>query len=210
MLSAFFSLRRSQETRSLRLLRSHCASRLGAFFSWALLLASACVADYSEEPPPSLDDAPRVDAQRDHLVFERQLRWWSPPASQQARLFQRDDGSLLLLREHWDGTAVYGWTSAELTDAGQQRLADALAAVDPDRTEPAPGEYGCTYFETLPAIVYVDDQPFEYLSLCPPEGLAELATLYEELVELLLGCPLEPSWYEGELPLTQTDCEVAG
>lgn len=172
--------------------------------------ALACAADYSEEPPPSLADAPSVDAERDQLVFERQLRWWSPPTAQRARLYQRDDGSLLLLRERWDGTAVYAWAEAELTQAGEQRLADALAAVDPDRSEPAPGQYECTYYETLPAIVYVDGEPFEYLSLCPPEGLVDLATMYEELVELLLDCPLDPSWYPSELPLTQTDCDAAG
>ncbi|MFO7561325.1 MAG: hypothetical protein R6X02_01675 [Enhygromyxa sp.] len=186
--------------------------RLAPALAAALALfgaALACTADYSEEPPPSLDEAPSVDAQRDELLFERQLRWWTPPSSQRVRLYQRDDGSLFLLRDRWDGTAVYAWAAAELTDAGEQRLADALAAVDPERTEPAPGEYRCTYFETLPAIVYFDGEPFEYLSLCPPEGLAELASLYEELVELLLDCPLEPSWYEGELPLAQTDCELA-
>jgi hypothetical protein len=185
---------------------------LASRFALALTLVSAtlaCAADYSNEIPPSLDESPELDDERDELVFERQLRWWSAPASQRARLYQREDGSLLLLRERWDGTAVYGWASAELTEVGEQRLADAIAAVDPSLTQPAPGEYGCTYRETLPAIVYVDDEAFEYLSLCPPEGLVELATLYEELVELLLDCPLDPSWYEGELPLAQTDCEVA-
>jgi hypothetical protein len=185
---------------------------LATRFVAALMIAwagPACTADYSEEPPASLDDAPSV-GDDDQLVFERQLRWWSPPTSQRARLYQREDGSLLLLREHWTGNDVYGWATAELTPAGEQRLADALAAVDPELREPAPGEYGCTYRETLPAIVYVDDEPFEYLSLCPPEGLADLATLYEELVELLLDCPLDPSWYMGELPLAQTDCDVAG
>jgi hypothetical protein len=175
----------------------------------ALLCAStACHTDYSEDVPPSLADAPSVAAD-DQLVFERQLRWWSPPTAQRVRLYSRDDGSWLLLRDRWNGIEVYGWADGLLTSAGEQRLADALAAVDPELTEPAPGEYGCTYRETLPAIVYVDDRAFEYLSLCPPEGLAELATLYEEMVELLLDCPLDPSWYMGEVPLEQTDCEVA-
>lgn len=171
--------------------------------------AAACTIDYSEDPPPSLDDPPRVDAERDTLLFERKLRWWSPPTSQRARLYQRDDGSLFLLRQRWDGTAVYGWAFGELTDAGEQQLVDALALVDPDLRDPAPGHYGCTYQETLPAIVYFDGEAFEYLSLCPPEGLVALANLYEDLVELLLDCPLDPSWYEGEPPLSQTDCEVA-
>jgi hypothetical protein len=26
---------------------------------------------------------------------------------------------------------------------------------------------------------------------------------------LLLDCPLDPSWYTGEVPLVQTDCAVA-
>ena len=188
-------------------MRPLLASRFAALTLVSATLA--CAADYSEDPPPSLAESPSVD-DRDQLVFERQLRWWSLPTAQRARLYQRDDGSLLLLRERWSGIDVYGWASADLTEAGEQRLADALAAVDPSLTEPAPGEYGCTYRETLPAIVYVDGEAFEYLSLCPPEGLVELATLHEELVELLLDCPLDPSWYEGELPLTQTDCEVAG
>lgn len=184
--------------------------RLATRFIAAITLAcasSACAADYSNEEPPSLAESPIVDS--DQLVFERQLRWWSPPISQRARLYQREDGSLLLLRERWNGREVYGWAEGELNDAGAQRLTDALAAVDTSLTQPAPGAYECTYRETLPAIVYLDDEPFEYLSLCPPEGLAELATFYEELVELLLDCPLDPSWYAGELPLTQTDCEVA-
>ena len=181
-------------------------------FVWTLALvcaSTACAADYSEEPPPSLTDAPSVDLEQDRLVFERQLRWWSPPIAQRTRLFERDDGSLLLLRERWDGTAIYAWAEADLTDAGATRFADALAAVDPALAEPAPGEYACTYFATLPAIVYVDDEAFEYLSLCPPEGLAELATFYEEVVELLLDCPLDPSWYAGEVPIEQTACDVA-
>jgi hypothetical protein len=186
------------------------APRLAVAVALALLgSASACLIDYSQEPPPSLDDAPSLDAERDSLVFERQLRWWSAPSSQRARLYLRDDGSYLLLRERWDGIAVYAWASAELTDAGDQRLADALANADPDRPHPAPGQFGCVYAETLPATVYLDGQAFEYLGLCPPEGLAQLAGLYEELVELLLGCPLDPSWYDGELPLSQTDCDVA-
>lgn len=173
-----------------------------------LCAGSACAADYSNETPPSLAESPSVD-ETDQLVFERQLRWWSAPTSQRALLYQREDGSLLLLRERWNGREVYGWAEGELTDAGEQRLAAALAAVDTSLTQPAPGEYGCTYRETLPAIVYVEDEAVEYLSLCPPEGLVELATLYEELVELLLDCPLDPSWYADELPIMQTDCEVA-
>ncbi len=178
---------------------------------WTLLcVGSGCAADYSKEQPPSLDDAPSVDAERDQPMLERQLRWWSAPTAQRARLLQRDDGSLLLLRDRWDGTAVYAWAEAELTAAGSQRLADALAAVDPSLRDPAPGEYGCTYADTLPAIVYVDDEAFEYLGLCPPEGMVELVALYEDIVELMLDCPLEPSWYDGELPIAQTDCAIAG
>lgn len=171
---------------------------------------AACAVDYSEPLPPSLADAPAVSRERDELLFQRSLRWWSDPASQRARLYQREDGSLVLLRDRWDGTAVYAWAEGALTDAGAQRLAAALAAVDTSKPGPAPGEYGCTYANTLEAVVYVEGEAFEYLSLCPPEGMIELAGVYEELVELLLDCPLDPSWYAGELPLTQTDCEFAG
>lgn len=175
----------------------------------AVLAGTACRADYPNDEAPSLDDAPSVDPERDVLVFERQLRWWSPPIAQRVRLYQRDDGSLLLLRDRWSGVATYGWAEAELDAAGDQRLADALAAADPSLTDPAPGNYACTYAETLTAVVYLDSQPFEYLSTCPPEGLADLATFYEEVVELMLDCPLDPSWYDGEVPLVQTDCQVA-
>lgn len=186
--------------------------RLPARTALALTLVGAplsCAADYSEEPPPSLAEYPLIDTD-DELIFERELRWWSRPFAQQVQLWQREDGSLLLLRERWDGLTVYAWATAELTDAGGQRLADALAAVDRSRPQPAPGNFECSYRETLPAIVYVDDQAFEYLSTCPPEGLSELATFYEQLVELLLACPFDASWYPDELPLTPIDCEVAG
>lgn len=182
------------------------------WFVAALAAASttACAVDYSEDPPPSLTDVPPVDSERDELVFERSLRWWAAPTSQRARLYRRSDGSWLMIRDFWDGTAAYAWAEGSLTDAGEQRLADALATVDTNKREPAPGEYGCVYADTLGATVYVDGEAFEYLTLCPPEGMAELATLYEDMVGLLLDCPLDPSWYDGEPPLEQTDCAVAG
>ena len=157
-----------------------------------------------------MTDAPTVDRERDELVFQRSLRWWSAPTRQRARLYRRDDGSWLLLRDAWNGTSTYAWAEGILTGAGEQRLSEALASVDTDKLEPAPGEYGCIYIDTLGATVYIDGEPFEYLSLCPPEGMVELTTLYADIVELLLDCPLDPSWYDGELPLEQTDCEVAG
>jgi hypothetical protein len=176
---------------------------------WAgvVLAASGCLIEYPNEDPPSLTEAPSV-AEGDVLVFERQLRWWSAPTSQRARLFARAAGGYLLLREGWQGVEVYGWAEGELTLAGAVRLSEAEAAVDLDATKPAPGDWDCTYVETLPATVYVEGEGIEYLSLCPPVGLAELAGLYEHMVEVLLDCPLDPSWIEGELVLAQTDCAV--
>jgi len=175
----------------------------------ALALTLGCTVDYSKPPPPSLDDAPTIDRERDELLFQRALRWWSEPTSQRALLYRRADGSLLLLRDRWDGTTVYAWGEGTLTAVGEQRLADALAAVDTSKPDPAPGQYACTYSDTLTAVVYVDGEAFEYLGLCPPEGMIELTAVYEELVELLLDCPLDPSWYEGEPPLEQSDCDRA-
>ncbi len=182
-------------------------------FAWLLAAfgasaSAACYTDYDEPPPPSLADAPGV-GDDDELVFEHSLRWWSPPTAQEARLFRRPDGTLLLLRERWDRTAVYAWAEAELSEAGEARLADALAAVDPTLTEPAPGDYDCVFVDSLTAVVHVDGQAFEYLSGCPPEGVAALAELYEDVLVQLLDCPFDPSWVEGEAAVVQTDCAVA-
>ena len=182
--------------------------------SLALLLAlpcslTACMRDDADEEPPTLADAPEL-GEGDEIVFERQLRWWTAPTAQRLRLVAREGGGYLLLREGWQGFDVYAWAEGELTAAGVARLAAAEAAVDLEQiTEPVPGDWDCTYVETLTATVHVGDQAIDYLSLCPPAGVAELAGLYEELSELLLDCPLDPSWYDGELPLTQSDCEQA-
>jgi hypothetical protein len=161
----------------------------------------------SYEPEwPGLTDAPAL-AENDVLVFERELRWWVAPTSQRARLYLRDDGSYLLLRQRWQGQEIYAWSEATLTDEGVAELANALAVAEPDVTDPAPGEYACTYVEALRSAIVVDEQRVEYLSLCPPEGLVELARAYADMVELMLECPFDGSWYEDALPLTVDDCE---
>lgn len=191
-----------------------CERRLFLCACLASASAVACVETYAEPEPPSLsaDDIPTLDQSEggDALVFERDLRWWQAPTVQRIRIYDRAEGGLLLLRQRWDGSATYAWATGELTAAGEQRLAEAEAAFDPSLTEPAAGSYECTYHDTLPAAVYVDAAAYPYASLCPPEGWAALAKLYEELGELLLDCPLDPSWYEGDaLPLAQTDCQIA-
>ena len=175
-------------------------------------LTLACVETYPNPEIPSLEDdaIPSLDGDEDTLVFERDLRWWATPTAQRVRIYARADGSYLLLRQRWDGSATYAWAEGALTSAGDQRLADAMAAFDPELDEPAAGNYECTYYDTLPAAVFVEGVEYPYASLCPPEGWAGLAGLYEDLGELLLDCPLDPSWYEGEAPLDQTDCLVAG
>lgn len=173
----------------------------------AVLGPLGCVVTYDDDAPPGLDEVPALDVGGDdELVFERELRWWTGPRVQRVELILRADGSYVLLRRRWQGPQIYGWAEGTLTVAGGQRLADALAVVDPSQTEPVPGDYDCTYVEALPSVIHVDGEVIEYLGQCPPQGAVELAGLYEDLVELLLDCPLDPSWYEGELPIVQDDC----
>lgn len=172
------------------------------------LATAGCVVDYEDAAPPGLADAPVLEDD-DELVFERELRWWVAPNIQRARLYRRADGGYLLLRQRWQGPEVYGWSEATLNDLGVAQLSNALAVADPTDTAPIAGNYACTYVDALPAVIHVDDQRVEYLSLCPPEGLVELARFYEDAVELLLECPLDGAWYEDELPLAVDDCDVA-
>jgi hypothetical protein len=172
------------------------------------LALAGCMIEYEDDTPPGLADAPVLE-DGDRLVYERELRWWVEPHSQRARLYRRADDSYLLLRLRRQGQEVYGWSEATLNDVGVARLGNALAVADPSDTAPIAGNYACTYVDALPAVIHVDDQRVEYLSLCPPGGLVELARFYEDVVELLLECPLDGAWYEDELPLSQDDCAVA-
>jgi hypothetical protein len=177
-----------------------------ALASWLAL--AGCAVEYEDAAPPGLVDAPLLE-DGDELVYERELRWWVAPNVQRARLYRRADGGYLLLRQRLQGQEVYGWSEATLNDFGVAQLGNALAVAEPEDTAPIAGNYDCTYVDALPAVIYVEEERVEYLSLCPPEGLVELARFYEEVVELLLECPLDGSWYEGELPLATDDCAVA-
>lgn len=44
-----------------------------------------------------------------------------------------------------------------------------------------PGNYECTYVDVLPATIHLDEQSVEYRSLCPPEGVLELASFYADV-----------------------------
>jgi hypothetical protein len=169
------------------------------------LALTGCLVEYEDDAPAGLSDVP-ARADDDELVYERELRWWVAPNIQRARLYRRVDGSYLLLRQRWQGHAVYGWSEATLNDVGVARRSNALAVADPTDTAPIAGNYDCTYVDALPAVIHVEDQRVEYLSLCPPEGLVELARFYEDVVELMLECPLDGSWYADELPLAVDDC----
>jgi hypothetical protein len=171
------------------------------------LALSGCVVEYDDAAPPGLTDAPVLEAD-DELVYERELRWWVSPNIQRARLYRRADGGYLLLRQRWQWPDVYGWSEATLNDVGVARRSNALAVADPEDTAPIAGNYACTDVDALPAVIYVDDERVEYLSLCPPEGLVELARFYEDVVELMLECPFDGAWYEDELPLAVDDCSV--
>lgn len=171
------------------------------------LALAGCPVEYEDAAPPGLADAPLLQDD-DELVYERELRWWVAPMIQRARLYRRGDGGYLLLRQRWQHLEVYGWSEATLNDFGVARLGNALAVADPSDTAPIAGNYACTYVDALPAVIHIDDERVEYLSLCPPEGLVELARFYEDVVELMLECPLDGSWYEDELPLSTVDCDV--
>lgn len=184
--------------------------RFAGFRRGALALCVAlggCTVVYEDDFPPGLTDAPEREP-TDELVFERELRWWIAPNRQRARLYLRADGSYLLVRQRWQGSETYGWATATLNDVGAARLGNALAVADPEDTAPPPGNYDCTYVDSLPATIYIDGEAIEYPSLCAPAGLVELARFYGDVVELLLECPLDGSWYEDEIPLTQDDCDV--
>jgi hypothetical protein len=170
------------------------------------LALTGCPIEY-EPDAPGLADAPTI-ADDDELVYERELRWWVSPTSQRARLYRRADDSYLLVRQRRQYEEIYGWSKATLNDFGVAQRSNALAVADPTDTAPAPGNYACTYVDALPAVIYVDDARVEYLSLCPPEGLVELARFYEDVVELMLECPFDGSWYEGDVPLAIDDCAV--
>ena len=171
------------------------------------LALGGCAVVYEDDYPAGLESAPELEPD-DELVFERELRWWTAPSRQRARLYLRGDGRYLLVRQRWQGAEVYGWATATLNDVGTARLSNALAVADPEDTAPAPGNYDCTYVDALPATIHIDGERIGYPGLCPPTGLAELARVYEDMVELLLECPMDGSWYEDELPLAQDDCDA--
>jgi hypothetical protein len=183
------------------------SSRTPGIVLASCLALAGCAVEYEDDTPPGLPDAPVLE-DGDELVYERELRWWVEPHSQRARLYLRADGSYLLLRLRRQGLEVYGWSEATLNDFGVANLSNAMAVADPTDTAPIPGNYACTYVDALPAVIVIDDQRVEYLSLCPPGGLVELARVYEDMVELMLECPLDGSWYEGELPLDPGDCDA--
>jgi hypothetical protein len=182
--------------------------RLRGFALASCLALAGCLVEYEDDAPAGLADAPALE-DGDELVYERELRWWIGPNTQRARLYRRADGGYLLLRQRQQGQEVYGWSEATLNDFGVARLSNALAVADPTDTAPIAGNYACTYVDALPAVIHVDDQRVEYLSLCPPEGLVELARFYEDVVELLLECPFDGAWYDDELPLATDDCGAA-
>ena len=178
----------------------------------ALVLAvggalGGCTVVYDDDFPTGLESAPELEP-TDELVFERELRWWIAPSRQRARLYLRADGSYLLVRQRWAGPEVYGWASATLNDVGAAQLSNALAVADPEDTAPLPGNYDCTYVDSLSATIHIDDESVKYPGLCPPAGLVELARVYGDMVELLLECPFDGSWYDGDMPLVQDDCDV--
>jgi hypothetical protein len=188
-------------------LHPRAATSAGGIALASCLALAGCVVEYEDAAPDGLADAP-VLQEDDELVYERELRWWVAPTIQRARLYRRADGGYLLLRQRWQWPDVYGWSEATLNDFGVARLSNALAVADPTDTAPIAGNYACTYAEALPAVIHVEDARVEYLSQCPPEGLVELARFYEDVVDLLLECPLDGSWYEDELPLATEDCAV--
>ena len=188
--------------------RAQLLPKLALACALPCLGAAGCIADYSEPEPPVLEQVPEL-GEDDALVFVRELRWWSAPTSQRLVMYERADGSFYLRRQAWDGSATYAWAEGTLTSAGDTRLEAARASFDPTMSEPAPGNYECTYYDALPASIYEGEERYDFASLCPPQGMSELAALYRDLSELLLDCPLDESWYEGELPLTQSDCEAA-
>lgn len=188
--------------------RAQLLSKLALVCALVCVGSTGCIADYSEPEPPVLEQLPEL-GDDDELVFARELRWWSAPTSQRLVMYERADGSYHLRRQAWDGSATYAWAEGTLTAAGDARLEAARASFDPTLSEPAPGNYDCTYYDTLPATIYEGEQRYEFASLCPPEGMSELAALYRDLSELLLDCPLDASWFEGELPLSPSACESA-
>lgn len=171
------------------------------------LALGGCAVVYEDDFPAGLEGAPELSP-TDELVFERELRWWIAPSRQRARLYLREDGTYLLVRQRWQGPEVYGWATGTLTDSGAAALSDALAVADPEDVAPVPGNYECTYVDSLPAKIYLDGESIAYPSLCPPSGLVELSSVYGDIVELLLECPLDGSWYDGELPVAQGECDV--
>src|SRR5689334_24451355 len=127
------------------------------------LALGGCAVAYEHDYPPGLDDAPMVEP-TDTLVFERELRWWTGEERQRARLYLRADGSYLLVRQRWQGPEVYGWATATLDDVGTTRRDDALAAADPTKTAPVPGNFDCTYVDSLSAKIHLDGETIEYPS----------------------------------------------
>lgn len=189
---------------------SPSSSRAASALALVLTLAAAgslgCMVTYDDEFP-GLADAPSP-GDDDELVYERELSWPGSPSRQRVGLWLRDDGSYLLLRRRWQGTEVYGWSTATLTDDGQGRLGNALAVADPSMTAPTPGDLDCTSADALRAVLYVDGEDIEYLSLCPPQGLVELARVYADMVELMLSCPFDGSWYADPLPIDAGECDA--
>jgi hypothetical protein len=181
----------------------------------AAVLAVGCGQPPPEEPnPPSLAEAPRWDdrvaegSEQDLLVLERRLEWWNEPTAQRSVLFL-DGDALLLRREFWTGSRVYAWSEARLTAAGEQGLAAALAAVDPEALDPAPGDYDCAYVHELPVTLRWEGELIEYRPSCPPAGFVELAAFYEDLTAILLECPSTAAdWYGEELPVEVLDCDA--
>ena len=75
----------------------------------------------------------------------------------------------------------------------------ALACTDPGL---APGPY----VEPTVQEVWLTAGPDEIHARA--SSAAGSQYVYEDVVELLLDCPLEPSWFVGELPIADSECDA--
>jgi hypothetical protein len=101
----------------------------------------------------------------------------------------REGNSLQLLHFHGkDGPYLFE-QRGELTAASAALIDQAIAEADPSKTDLVDSMGLCGNPDIgSPVFIYVDDLEFEFFPHCPPEGIATLAMLVDEVLQELRNC----------------------
>jgi hypothetical protein len=168
-------------------------------FAIPRLLAAFALVACTDEPAPvvCLTDVPEPKGE---LVLE--ASGWGGVVP----LYQDGDEFMMIHADHEPGI-VRAWGIGRLTALGEQRLADALAQVDPSMTEPG----DCPHVsDPTSEVLHYEGQTIEFLGHCPPLGFAALVAFHHDIRGALGVCPLadySAEYGEEQDILISIDCE---